>query len=110
MVERTRRGGGEIVGLLKTGSAFYAPAACAIAMAEAYLKDKKRVMPIAAYLNGQYGVKDTYVGVPAVIGAHGVEKIIEVDFDAHERAMFDKSVVSVQDLIEACKKINPALA
>ncbi len=110
LVERTRKGGGEIVGLLKTGSAFYAPAASGIAMAEAFLKDQKRVMPIAAYLNGPYGVKDTYVGVPALIGAHGVEKIIEVDFDAHERAMFDKSVVSVQNLIEACKKINPALA
>ncbi len=110
LVERTRKGGGEIVGLLKTGSAFYAPAASGIAMAEAYLKDQKRVMPIAAYLNGPYGVKDTYVGVPALIGAKGVEKIIEVDFDAAERAMFDKSVVSVQTLIEACKKINPALA
>ncbi|MGO8738870.1 malate dehydrogenase [Rhodoblastus sp.] len=110
LVERTRKGGGEIVGLLKTGSAFYAPAASGIAMAESYLKDQKRVMPIAAYLNGPYGVKDTYVGVPALIGAKGVEKIIEVDFDAHERAMFDKSVVSVQNLIEACKKINPALA
>jgi malate dehydrogenase len=110
LVERTRKGGGEIVGLLKTGSAFYAPAASGIAMAESFLKDQKRVMPIAAYLNGPYGVKDTYVGVPAVIGAKGVEKIVEVDFDANERAMFDKSVISVQNLIEACKKINPALA
>jgi malate dehydrogenase len=110
LVERTRKGGGEIVGLLKTGSAFYAPAASGIAMAESYLKDQKRVMPIAAYLDGPYGVKDTYVGVPALIGAKGVEKIIEVDFDANERAMFDKSVASVQTLIEACKKINPALA
>jgi malate dehydrogenase len=110
LVERTRKGGGEIVGLLKTGSAFYAPAASGIAMAESYLKDQKRVMPIAAYLNGPYGVKDTYVGVPALIGAKGVEKIVEVDFDANERAMFDKSVASVQNLIEACKKINPALA
>ncbi|WP_298354694.1 malate dehydrogenase [Rhodoblastus sp.] len=110
LVERTRKGGGEIVGLLKTGSAFYAPAASGIAMAESYLKDQKRVMPVAAYLNGPYGVKDTYVGVPALIGANGVEKIVEVDFDASERAMFDKSVTSVQNLIEACKKINPALA
>jgi malate dehydrogenase len=110
LVERTRKGGGEIVGLLKTGSAFYAPAASGIAMAEAFLKDQKRVMPIAAYLNGPYGVKDTYVGVPALIGAGGVEKIVEVEFDANERAMFDKSVVSVQNLIEACKTINPALA
>ena len=110
LVERTRKGGGEIVGLLKTGSAFYAPAASGIAMAESYLKDQKRVMPVAAYLDGPYGVKDTYVGVPALIGANGVEKIVEVDFDASERAMFDKSVASVQNLIEACKKINPALA
>ena len=110
LVERTRKGGGEIVGLLKTGSAFYAPAASGIAMAEAYLKDQKRVMPVAAYLDGPYGVKDTYVGVPALIGANGVERIVEVDFDANERAMFDKSVASVQNLIEACKKINPALA
>jgi malate dehydrogenase len=110
LVDRTRKGGGEIVGLLKTGSAFYAPAASGIAMAEAYLKDQKRVMPVAAYLDGPYGVKDTYVGVPALIGANGVERIVEVDFDAHERAMFDKSVASVQNLIEACKKINPALA
>jgi malate dehydrogenase len=110
IVDRTRKGGGEIVALLKTGSAFYAPAASAIAMAESYLKDQKRVLPVAAYLNGEYGVKDTYVGVPALIGANGVEKIIEVEFDAAEKAMFDKSNASVQGLIEACKKINPALA
>ncbi len=110
IVDRTRKGGGEIVALLKTGSAFYAPAASAIAMAESYLKDQKRVLPVAAYLNGEYGVKDTYVGVPALIGANGVEKIIEVAFDAAEKAMFDKSNASVQGLIEACKKINPALA
>ncbi len=110
IVDRTRKGGGEIVALLKTGSAFYAPAASAIAMAESYLKDQKRVLPVAAYLNGEYGVKDTYVGVPALIGANGVEKIVEVAFDAAEKAMFDKSINSVQGLIEACKKINPALA
>ncbi len=86
------------------------PAASAIAMAESYLKDQKRVLPVAAHLNGEYGVKDTYVGVPALIGANGVEKIIEVEFDAAEKAMFDKSLASVQGLIEACKKINPALA
>jgi malate dehydrogenase len=79
-------------------------------MAESYLKDQKRVLPVAAYLNGEYGVKDTYVGVPALIGANGVEKIIEVEFDATEKAQFDKSNASVQGLIEACKKINPALA
>src|ERR671920_848061 len=110
MVERTRKGGGEIVNLLKTGSAFYAPAASAIAMAESYLKDKKRVLPCAAHLTGQYGVNDMYVGVPIVIGAGGVERIVEVSFSGDERAMFDKSVASVQGLVEACKGINQALA
>jgi malate dehydrogenase len=110
MVERTRKGGGEIVNLLKTGSAFYAPAASAIAMAESYLKDKKRVLPCAAYLTGQYGVKDMFVGVPIVIGANGVERILEVEFSGEEKGMFEKSVASVQGLIDACKQINPALA
>jgi malate dehydrogenase len=110
IVDRTRKGGGEIVNLLKTGSAFYAPAASAIAMAESYLKDQRRVLPCAAYLNGEYGVKDTYVGVPIVIGAAGVERIVEISFDESEKAMFGKSVAAVQTLIEACKKINPAFA
>jgi malate dehydrogenase len=110
MVERTRKGGGEIVNLLKTGSAFYAPAASAIAMAESYLKDKKRVLPCAAYLTGQYGVKDMFVGVPIVIGAGGVERILEVSFSGDEKAMFEKSVASVQGLVDACKQINPSLA
>jgi malate dehydrogenase len=110
MVERTRKGGGEIVNLLKTGSAFYAPAASAIAMAESYLKDQRRVLPCAAQLSGQYGVKDTYVGVPVVIGAGGVERIVEITLDDAEKAMFAKSVASVQTLIEACKTINPAFA
>ena len=110
IVERTRKGGGEIVNLLKTGSAFYAPAASAITMAEAYLKDQRRVLPCAAYLSGQYGVKDTYVGVPVVIGAGGVERVIEIDFDEAEKAMFAKSVAAVHSLMEACKAINPALA
>ncbi|HEY1942449.1 MAG TPA: malate dehydrogenase [Roseiarcus sp.] len=110
MVERTRKGGGEIVNLLKTGSAFYAPAASAIAMAESYLKDQRRVLPAAAQLNGEYGVKDTYVGVPVVIGAGGVERIVEVALDDAEKAMFSKSVASVRGLIDACKAINPALA
>ena len=92
IVERTRNGGAEIVNLLKTGSAFYAPAASAIAMAESYLKDKKRVLPCAAYLNGEYGVKDLYVGVPVVIGAKGVERIVEIELNGAEREMFDKSV------------------
>jgi malate dehydrogenase len=110
IIERTRKGGGEIVGLLKTGSAFYAPAASAIAMAESYLKDERRVFPCAAKLNGEYGVKDLYVGVPVVIGAHGVEKIVEIALDPSEKQMFEKSVASVQSLVEACKAINPALA
>jgi malate dehydrogenase len=110
MVERTRKGGGEIVNLLKTGSAFYAPAASAIAMAESYLKDQKRVLPCAAYLTGQYGVKDMFVGVPIVIGEKGVERIVEVEFSGEEKGMFEKSVASVQGLIDACKQINSTLA
>ena len=110
MVERTRKGGGEIVNLLKTGSACYAPAASAIAMAESYLKDQRRVLPAAAQLSGQYGVTDTYVGVPVVIGAGGVERIVEIKLDDAETAMFAKSVASVRTLIDACKAINPALA
>jgi len=110
MVKRTRGGGGEIVNLLKTGSAFYAPASSAIAMAESYLRDKRRVLPCAAYLNGQYGVKDMYVGVPVIIGANGVEKIVEVQLDADEQKMFTTSVNSVKTLVDACKAINPAFA
>jgi malate dehydrogenase len=109
IVTRTRGGGGEIVALLKTGSAFYAPAESAIAMAKSFLKDKKRVLPCAAHLTGQYGLKDMYVGVPAVIGAGGVEKVIEFPMDDAEKAMFAKSVASVQGLIAACKEIEPAL-
>ena len=110
IVERTRKGGGEIVNLLKTGSAFYAPASSAVAMAESYLKDKKRVLPCAAYLNGEYGVKDMYVGVPVVIGAKGVERVMELEFNGAEREMFDKSVTAVRTLVEACQKIAPQLA
>jgi malate dehydrogenase len=109
IVDRTRKGGGEIVNLLKTGSAFYAPAASAVAMAESYLRDKKRVLPCAASLNGEYGMKDIYVGVPAVIGAKGIERIVEIHLNGTERAMFDKSVEAVQTLIDACKKIAPHL-
>jgi malate dehydrogenase len=109
IVERTRNGGAEIVNLLKTGSAFYAPAASAIAMAESYLRDKKRVLPCAAWLNGEYGVKDLYVGVPVVIGAKGVERIVEIELGGAERAMFEKSVASVQTLVDACKQIAPNL-
>ena len=110
IIDRTRNGGGEIVNLLKTGSAFYAPAASAIAMAESYLHDKKRVLPCAAYLNGQYGVKDMYVGVPTVIGARGIERIVEIELNSTEKAMFDKSAEAVEQLVEACKKIAPGLA
>jgi len=110
IVTRTANGGAEIVGLLKTGSAYYAPAASAIQMAESYLKDKKRVLPCAAHLSGQYGVKGTYVGVPVVIGAGGVERIIEIDLSKAEQKMFDSSVAAVQGLTEACTKIAPHLA
>jgi malate dehydrogenase len=105
IIQRTRDGGAEIVGLLKTGSAFYAPASAAIAMAESYLRDKKRVLPCAAYLNGEYGVKDFYIGVPVVIGAGGVERIVEVQFNADEKEAFDKSVAAVKGLVEATKKL-----
>jgi len=105
IVQRTRDGGAEIVALLKTGSAFYAPAASAIAMAESYLKDKKRMIPCAVMLNGEYGVKGLYIGVPVVIGKDGVERIVEVEFNAEEKAMFDKSVAAVKSLIDATNKI-----
>jgi malate dehydrogenase len=105
IVERTRMGGGEIVALLKTGSAFYAPATAAIEMAESYLRDKKRVMPCAVWLTGQYGVRDLYVGVPVVIGAGGVEKIIEIELNPSEQAMFTKSCDAVRGLLEVSAKI-----
>ena len=109
ILQRTRDGGAEIVGLLKSGSAFYAPAASAVAMAESYLKDKKRMLPCAAYLNGEYGVKGLYVGVPVVIGAKGVERVVEINLSSSEREMFDKSADSVKQLVDACKKIAPDL-
>jgi malate dehydrogenase len=105
IVARTANGGGEIVKLLERGSAFYAPAASAIAMAEAYLKDKKRVLPCAAYLTGQYGVTDMYVGVPVVIGAGGVEKIVEIELNPTEKTAFEKSCASVRELIDASRKL-----
>jgi malate dehydrogenase len=95
---------------LKSGSAFYAPAASAIAMAESYLRDKKRVLPCAAYLNGEFGVRDLYVGVPAVIGAKGVERIVEIELNGAERAMLEKSVDSVRGLVNACLRLMPSLA
>ena len=110
IIQRTRDGGAEIVGLLKNASAFYAPASSAIAMAESYLKDQKRVLPCAAHLKGEYGSSGIYVGVPVVIGAGGVERIIEIDLDRTERKGFEKSVAAVHGLIEACMKIAPHLA
>lgn len=109
IVQRTRSGGGEIVGLLKTGSAFYAPATSGIAMAESYLKDKKRLMPCAAHLSGQYGVDDLYVGVPIVIGANGVERVVEIELKGEAKVGFDKSVAAVKDLLVACKAIDSSL-
>jgi malate dehydrogenase len=106
IIERTRKGGGEIVSLLKSGSAFYAPASSAIAMADAYLKDKKRVLPAAAYLNGEYGVSGMYVGVPTVIGENGVERIVELQFTDEEQRMFNHSVESVRELVQACQKLG----
>ncbi|MBI6628710.1 malate dehydrogenase [Pontibaca salina] len=109
IVQRTRDGGAEIVGLLKTGSAFYAPATSAIEMAEAYLKDQKRVLPCAAYVDGALGLDGMYVGVPTVIGAGGVERIIDIKMTKDEQAMFDGSVNAVQGLLDACKGIDSSL-
>jgi malate dehydrogenase len=108
IVQRTRDGGAEIVNLLKTGSAFYAPAMSAIEMAACYLRDKRRVLPCAAWLTGQYGVKNLYVGVPVIIGKNGVEKIVEIQLDATERAGFEKSVKAVQDLCGVAEKLLKA--
>ncbi|PLX35717.1 MAG: malate dehydrogenase [Hyphomicrobiales bacterium] len=110
IIERTRNGGAEIVGLLKTGSAFYAPASSAILMAESYLKDKKRVLPCAANLNGEYGQSGIYVGVPVVIGAGGAERVIEIELSKSERKLFDKSVEAVKGLIKICSELAPDLA
>ena len=110
IVQRTRDGGAEIVGLLKTGSAFYAPATSAIEMAEAYLKDQKRVLPCAAYVKGALGLDGMYVGVPTIIGAGGIEKVIDIKMTKDEQAMFQKSVDAVKGLVEACKGIDPSLA
>src|SRR5579862_293264 len=109
IVQRTRDGGAEIVGLLKTGSAFYAPATAAIAMAESYLRDRKRVLPCAAHLDGAYGINDLYVGVPVVIGEKGVERIVELDLTGEEKAALAKSADAVRSLLDACKKLEPKL-
>ena len=110
IVQRTRDGGAEIVGLLKTGSAYYAPATSAIEMAEAFLRDQKRVLPCAAYVDGALGLQGMYVGVPTIIGAGGIEKIIEIEMNKDEQAMFDKSVDAVKGLVAACKAIDSSLS
>ena len=110
IIQRTRDGGAEIVGLLKTGSAFYAPAASAIEMAEAYLKDQKRLLPVAAYVKDAFGLDGMYVGVPVIIGAGGVERLVEIQMTEDENAMFQKSVDAVKGLVAACKTIDPTLA
>ena len=109
IVQRTRDGGAEIVGLLKTGSAFYAPATSAIEMAESYLKDKRRLLPCAAFLSGEYGLNDMYVGVPTIIGENGIEKIIEIDLQGEEKSGFDHSVDAVKGLMDACRNIDKSL-
>ncbi|WP_424965120.1 MULTISPECIES: malate dehydrogenase [unclassified Dinoroseobacter] len=110
IVQRTRDGGAEIVGLLKTGSAFYAPAASAVEMAEAYLKDQKRLLPCAAYCDGEFGLEKMYVGVPTVIGANGIEKVVDIKLSKDEQVMFDNSVNAVKGLMEACKGIDDSLS
>ncbi|MEM9060657.1 MAG: malate dehydrogenase [Pseudomonadota bacterium] len=110
IVQRTRDGGAEIVGLLKTGSAFYAPAASAISMAESFLKDQRRVLPCAAWVDGAYGLDGMYVGVPVIIGEGGIEKVIEIELDKAEQAMLQKSIDAVSGLVEACKGIDSTLA
>jgi malate dehydrogenase len=110
IVQRTRSGGGEIVALLKTGSAYYAPATSAIAMAEAYLFDQKRILPAAVYVDGKYGLDGLYVGVPAVLGANGVEEIVEIALGEEEKANFQVSVDAVKELLVACKGLEPSLA
>ncbi|MDX2274182.1 MAG: malate dehydrogenase [Hyphomonadaceae bacterium] len=109
IIQRTRDGGAEIVNLLKTGSAFYAPAESAMLMAKSYLRDKKRLLPCAAQLNGEYGLRDIYVGVPCIIGKNGVEKVVEIALTSEERAMFDHSVAAVKGLVDACKGIDPSV-
>ena len=109
IIDRTRKGGAEIVKFLKTGSAFYAPAASGVAMAESYLKNQKKTLPCAAYLNGEYGIKDLYVGVPVIIGSGGIEQVVELDLDAEEKKHFDTSIEAVSELFDAAKNIDPSL-
>ena len=109
IVQRTRDGGAEIVTLLKTGSAYYAPASAAISMAESYLKDKKRLLPAAAFLDGEYDVNGCYIGVPVVIGKDGVEKIVQINLNKEEKEEFNSSVESVKNLVKVCQNIAPNL-
>jgi len=109
IIERTKKGGAEIVKYLEKGSAFYAPAASGVEMAESYLKDQKKQLPCAVYLNGEYGTKDIYAGVPVIIGANGVEKIIELDLSSEEKINFENSIKAVKDLFDAARKIDPSL-
>ena len=110
IIDRTRNGGAEIVKYLEKGSAFYAPAASGIEIAESYLKDEKKTLPCAAHLDGQYGIKDLYVGVPVVIGSKGIEQVIELELDKDEKKYFDISISAVRDLFEVAKKIDPNLS
>ena len=109
IIDRTRKGGAEIVKHLETGSAFYGPAASGIEMAESYLKDQKKILPCAAYLNGEYGVADVYAGVPVVIGSNGIEKVVELELDSEEKKNFDISIEAVNELFDAAKQIDPSL-
>ena len=110
IINRTRKGGAELIKFLEKGSAFYAPAASGIEMAESYLKDMKKTLPCAAYLNGEYGVKDIYAGVPVVIGKKGVEKVIEIKLETKEKENFDTSIKAVRELFNLAAKIDPNLA
>ena len=109
IIDRTKKGGAEIVKYLEKGSAFYAPAASGVEMAESYLNNLQKELPCAAYLNGEYGVKDLYVGVPVIIGSKGVEKVIEIDLSELEKKQLDSSINAVKDLFDAAKKIDPEL-
>jgi malate dehydrogenase len=109
IVQRTKNGGAEVVKLLEKGSAFYAPAASGVEMAESYLKDLKKQLPCAAYLNGEYNIKDLYAGVPVIIGKNGIEKVIEINLSDEEKESFNRSIDAVKDLFDAAKKIDPIL-
>ena len=109
IIDRTRKGGAEVVGLLKTGSAFYGPAAAGVEMAESYLKDLNKTLPCAAHLDGQYGISDLYVGVPVVIGANGIKEVIELELDSEEKKHFDISIEAVKELFDAARNIDPSL-